>query len=89
MSMVGPTERIEDTLHALDENYALQLIPLDDDDIRDRSKEEIVADRLMERREHIAGSVGVHKETYQPYVMHGGRWVRALRGEDGKHYLAE
>ena len=89
MSMVGPTARIEDTLHALDENYALHLIPLGDDDIRDKNREEIIADKLMGRQEYAAGSVGVHKETYQPYVMHGGRWVRALRGDDGKHYLEE
>jgi hypothetical protein len=85
--MVGPTERIDDTLHALDNNYAMNLIALEDEDIRVRDKEEKIAEALMGRRDYPAGSVGIHKETYQTYIMTSDGWVLVARGEDGRHHL--
>ena len=89
MSRIGPTASIEDSIHALDAGHTMQFIALEDDDLRGRSYEEEIADRLMGRRDYPAGTVGIHKKKYSTHIMTSRGWARVIRGEDGKHYLAE
>ena len=80
-------QEVEETLHSLDNTCTMHIVGLDDDDIRRRSREEKVADKLMGRREFSTGTFGIHKHNYNSFIMIKGKWVRVIRGEDGKHRL--
>jgi len=83
--MILPRRGVSWALECLNKNYTINIRNLKNRDFEKKSKEELVAEKLMGKKEYNIGQIGIFENKIYIYTKRG--WAAVKANKQGKHTL--